>query len=48
VTATTVIVLTVLVTLFTAFAGALAWAQQHTRQLTTAPADAPRARRRPF
>jgi hypothetical protein len=48
VTATTVIVLTVLVTLFAAFAGALAWAQQHTRQLSTAAADIQRPRRRPF
>jgi hypothetical protein len=48
VTATIVTVLTVLVTLFAAFAGALAWTQQHGRQLTAAPADIPRPRRRPF
>ena len=47
-TATTVTVLTVLVTLFAAFAGALAWAQLHARHLTTAPAEIPRPRRRPF
>jgi len=45
---TTVVILTVVVTLFAAFAGALAWAQQHARQLSTAPIDAPRPRRRPF
>ena len=47
-TATTVIVLTVLVILFAAFAGGLAWAQQHARQLSTAAANIPRPRRRPF
>src|SRR5437870_3398237 len=44
----TVIILTVVITLFAAFAGALAWAQQHARQLSTAPVDVPRPRRRPF
>jgi hypothetical protein len=48
VTATTVIILTVLVALFAAFAGSLAWIQQHARQLSTASMDAPRPRRRPF
>ena len=47
-TATTVIVLTVVVSLLAAFAGAFAWAQLHGRQLTAAPADIPRPRRRPF
>lgn len=47
-TATTVILLTVVVTLFAAFVGGLAWMQQHTRQLSTAPAETPRPRRRPF
>jgi hypothetical protein len=48
VTATTMIVLAAVVSLFAAFAAGLAWAQQHARQLTAAPAEAPRPRRRPF
>jgi hypothetical protein len=45
----TVIVLTVAVSLVTAFAGALAWAQHQARHLRTAPAaNTPRPRRRPF
>ncbi len=48
VTTTTLIVLSVVITLFAVFVGALAWAQQHARQLTTAPVDTPRPRRRPF
>jgi len=48
VTATTMIILAAVVSLFAAFAAGLAWAQPHARQLTTAPADTPRSKRRPF
>jgi len=47
-TATTVIVIGILVSLFFILALGLAWAQQHARQLTTAPAEVPRRKRRPF
>jgi hypothetical protein len=47
-TATTVIILAAMVGLFAAFAAGLAWAQQLTRHLSAAPADAPRPKRRPF
>jgi Flp pilus assembly protein CpaB len=47
-TASTMLVLAAVVTLFAGFAAALAWAQPHARQLTAAPADASRPRRRPF
>jgi Flp pilus assembly protein CpaB len=47
-TTSTMIVLAAVVALFAGFASALAWAQPHARQLTAAPADAPRPRRRPF
>ena len=36
------------VALFTGFAAALAWAQPHARQLTAAPAETTRPKRRPF
>lgn len=45
---TTVVILSVVGTLVAAFAGAFAWAQHHPRQLSTASADVPRPRRRPF
>ena len=48
VTATTVIILTIVVGLFAAFAAGLAWAQQLGGQLSASPVDAPRRRRRPF
>jgi hypothetical protein len=48
VTETTMITLATVVSLFAAFAAGLAWAQQHARQLTAAPAEAPRRKRRPF
>lgn len=47
----TIIVLTAVVAAFAAFAGALAWAQLHTRHLTGTPAPAAATRRpkkRPF
>jgi hypothetical protein len=47
VTATTMITLVAVVSLFAAFVAGLAWAQPHARQLTAAPADAPRSKRRP-
>jgi len=48
VTATTMIILATMVCLFAAFAVGLAWAQHYARQLTAAPADVPRRKRRPF
>lgn len=47
---TTSIMLTLaaVVALFAGFAAALAWAQPHARHLSTAPADTPRPKRRPF
>jgi hypothetical protein len=48
VTTTTMIVLASMVGLFAAFAAGLAWAQQHARQLSAAPAEVPRPKRRPF
>jgi hypothetical protein len=47
-TATTVIMLATVVSLFAAFAAGLAWAQPHARQLSAAPAEARRSKRRPF
>jgi hypothetical protein len=49
VTLTAIAVLATMVSLFAAFAAGLAWAQQHARQLSTAPTDDQRPkRRRPF
>jgi hypothetical protein len=48
VTTTTLILLLTMVSLFTAFAAGLAWAQQHARQLSTRPVDARRPKRRPL
>ena len=47
-TTSTMIVLTAVVALFAGFAAALAWVQPHARQLTAAPAEMPRPKRRPF
>jgi hypothetical protein len=47
-TTSMMLILATAVALFTGFAAALAWAQPHARQLTAAPADASRPRRRPF
>ena len=47
-TVSALLTLTIVVALFAALAGGLAWAQQHARQLTTAPANVPRRKRRPF
>jgi hypothetical protein len=48
VTATTVIMLATVVSLFAVFAAGLAWAQPHARQLSAAPAEARRPKQRPF
>jgi len=47
-TTSTMIILTAVVAAFAGFAAALAWAQPHVRQLSTAPAETPRQKRRPF
>jgi hypothetical protein len=47
-TTSTMLILATAVALFAGFAAALAWAQPYARQLTAAPADASRPRRRPF
>ena len=47
-TTSTMIILAAMVALFAGFAAALAWAQPHARQLTAAPAEMSRPRRRPF
>jgi len=47
-TTSTMFVLAAVVALFAGFAAALAWAQPHARQLTAAPAEVSRPRRRPF
>jgi hypothetical protein len=47
-TTSTMIILAVAVAAFAGFAAALAWAQPHARQLSTASADTPRQKRRPF
>jgi len=46
--ATTVIILSIVGALLAASAGGFAWIQLHGRQLRAAGADAPRPRRRPF
>jgi hypothetical protein len=47
-TATTVIMLATVVSLFAVFAAGLAWAQPHARQLSAAPAETRRPKQRPF
>jgi hypothetical protein len=47
-TTSTMIIVTLAVAGFATLAAALAWAQPHARQLTAAPAELPRRKRRPF
>jgi len=47
-TASSMLILAAVVALFAGFAAALAWAQPHARQLTAAPAETTRPKRRPF
>lgn len=47
-TTSTMIILATVVAAFAGLAGALAWMQPHARQLSTAPAEPPRRKRRPF
>jgi hypothetical protein len=46
--ASTLLAVVVLVALFAAFAGTLAWAQQHVRRESPMPADVFGRKRRPF
>ena len=47
-TASSMLILAAVVALFAGFAAALAWAQPHARQLSAAPAEMTRPKRRPF
>jgi len=47
-TTSTMIVLAAVVAALAGVAAALAWAQPHARQLSTANAETPRQKRRPF